>query len=118
MASSCERKKNALKDAVDSLLYDTEKEMYFEGLNTPSPKEYIGQFMPQNIDKRYYLKHSNILSVYSGLCDGEMAKMLIEDGLVKVNDEVCLQRGKKLYPGDKLFFGNSLFVVKKDDEDQ
>ena len=78
MASSCERKKNALKDAVDTLLYDKEKEMYFEGLNTPSPKEYIGQFMPQNIDKRYYLKHSNILSVYSGLCDGERAKMLIE----------------------------------------
>ncbi len=54
----------------------------------------------------------------SGLADtGGMAKMLIEDGLVKVNDEICTQRGKKLYPGDKLFFGNSLFVVKKDDED-
>lgn len=54
----------------------------------------------------------------SGLADtGGMAKMLIEDGLVKVNDEVCTQRGKKLYPGDKLFYGNSLFVVKKHDED-
>lgn len=54
----------------------------------------------------------------SGLADtGGMAKMLIEDGLVKVNDEVCTQRGKKLYPGDKLFSGNSLFVVKKHDED-
>ena len=34
--------------------------------------------MPQNTDKRYYLKHSNILAVYCGICDGEKAKMLIE----------------------------------------
>lgn len=55
----------------------------------------------------------------SGLSDtGGMAKMLIEDGLVKVNDEVCVQRGKKLYPGDKLFFGNSLFIIVAEDEDK
>lgn len=54
----------------------------------------------------------------SGLAEtGGTAKMFIEDGLVKVNDEVCTQRGKKLYPGDRIFFGNSLFVIKKDDED-
>ena len=78
MANICKSKKNALKTAVNALLYDNDKEMYFEGLNTPSPEKYIGQFMPQNIDKRYYLKHSNILAVYSGLCDCEKAKMLIE----------------------------------------
>ncbi len=55
----------------------------------------------------------------SGLADtGGMAKMFIEDGLVKVNGEVCIQRGKKLYPGDKIFFGNSLFVVTSDDENK
>ncbi len=78
MAMAMESKKNALKNAVNELLYDTKKKMYFEGLNTPSPEEYIGQFMPQNTDKRYYLKHSNILAVYSGLCEGKQAKMLIE----------------------------------------
>lgn len=48
----------------------------------------------------------------SGLAEtGGMAKMFIEEGSVKVNDEVCTQRGKKLYPGDKLFFRNSLLVI-------
>ena len=31
---------------------------------------------------------------------GGEAKQLIAEGLVSVNGEVCLQRGKKLYPGD------------------
>lgn len=53
----------------------------------------------------------------SGLADtGGMAKMLIEDSLVKVNGEVCIQRGKKLYPGDKILFRNSLFVISSQNE--
>lgn len=53
----------------------------------------------------------------SGLADtGGIAKMLIEDGCVKVNGEVCTQRGKKLYPGDKLFYKNSLFTVKSNED--
>ena len=40
----------------------------------------------------------------SGLAEtGGTAKMFIEEGSVKVNGEVCTQRGKKLYPGDKIF---------------
>lgn len=31
---------------------------------------------------------------------GGEAKTLIQDGLVSVNGEVCVQRGKKIYPGD------------------
>lgn len=54
----------------------------------------------------------------SGLAEtGGTAKLLIEEGSVKVNGEVCTQRGKKLYPGDKLFFRNSLFVIKDSNED-
>lgn len=53
---------------------------------------------------------------FSGLAEtGGAAKMYIEDGSVKVNDEVCTQRGKKLYPGDKILFRNSLFVIASDD---
>lgn len=48
----------------------------------------------------------------SGIADtGGMAKMLIEDSLVKVNGEITVQRGKKLFPGDKITFRNSLFVI-------
>ena len=54
----------------------------------------------------------------SGVAEtGGMAKFFIEEGSVKVNDEVCLQRGKKLYPGDKFFFRNSLFLIAGDNED-
>ena len=38
---------------------------------------------------------------FAGLCEtGGEAKELIQGGAVKVNGEVCTQRGKKLRPGD------------------
>ena len=51
------------------------------------------------------LKYANL--VYSG---GE-AKQLILDGMVKVNGEVCLQRGKKLYQGDRFAFQGHLIEI-------
>ena len=54
----------------------------------------------------------------SGLADtGGAAKMFIEDGSVRVNGDVCVQRGKKLFPGDKMMFRNSLFVISSNNED-
>ena len=45
------------------------------------------------------------LMKFSALAEsGGEAKQLIEEGLVKVNGEVCLQRGKKIFPGDTVFF--------------
>ena len=44
---------------------------------------------------------------------GGHAKILIQDGLVKVNDEICEMRGKKLYPGDTVAInGNTYQVIK------
>lgn len=77
-ALSCGEKKNAVQNAVNTHLYDSEKKMYFEGLNTPTPDALLGKWMPQNVEKRYYLKQSNILAVYTSVCDGERAKDLIE----------------------------------------
>ena len=38
---------------------------------------------------------------FAGLCEtGGEAKLCVEDELVKVNGETCLQRGKKIRPGD------------------
>ena len=51
------------------------------------------------------MKYANL--VYSG---GE-AKQLILDGAVKVNGEVCLMRGKKLYPGDRFAFEDHLIEI-------
>ncbi len=54
----------------------------------------------------------------SGIADtGGMAKMLIEDGLVKVNGEICTQRGKKLVDGDKILFRNNLYAIVNKNED-
>ena len=69
---------NKLKKAINAYLYDAEKEMYFEGLNTPVEESLIKSMHPQNIDKRYYLKHSNIMAVYTSVCDDETAKILID----------------------------------------
>ena len=54
------------------------------------------------------MKYANI--VYSG---GE-AKQLILDGAVKVNGEVCLMRGKKLYKGDTFSFQGHTIVIEND----
>ena len=38
--------------------------------------------------------------------------MVILDGLVKVNGETCLMRGKKLRSGDKVEFDGKGFIIK------
>ena len=35
---------------------------------------------------------------------GGEAKVLIQEGRVFLNGEICVQRGKKVYPGDKVTF--------------
>ena len=45
---------------------------------------------------------------------GGIAKMIIQDGEVRVNGEVCVQRGKKLHGGDEFSFDGKYYeVVKK-----
>ena len=42
---------------------------------------------------------------------GGEAKLVIADGLVKVNGETCTQRGRKLRPGDTVDFQGMRFEV-------
>ena len=51
------------------------------------------------------MKYANL--VYSG---GE-AKSLILEEQVKVNGEVCLMKGKKLYEGDRFSFDGEEYTV-------
>ena len=47
-----------------------------------------------------------------GMADtGGMAKMIILSGEVKVNREVCLMKGKKLYEGDRFSFDGEEYTV-------
>lgn len=50
---------------------------------------------------------------FSGIAGtGGQAKMLIQDGLVKVNGEVCVSRGKKLKENDSFEFQNVIYNIK------
>ena len=44
---------------------------------------------------------------------GGEAKMVIADGMVKVNDETCTMRGKKLRAGDKVEFAGQTLLVEQ-----
>ena len=52
-----------------------------------------------------FLKWAAIVS------SGSEAKFHIQDGLVKVNNEICTQRGKKLKVGDIVSFEDSDFEI-------
>ena len=43
---------------------------------------------------------------------GGEAKLLIQNGEVKVNGEVCTMRGKKLRPGDRAELAGRTFTVE------
>ena len=85
MAGNCGEKAESLKSAVNTILFDEEKQMYFEGLNTPTPEHLLGGWMPQNTSKRYYRKHANILAAYVGICEKELAQSLLHRIM---NDEI------------------------------
>lgn len=42
---------------------------------------------------------------------GGMSKIIIQDGEVKVNSEICLQRGKKLRTGDSFEFNGVIYEI-------
>ena len=44
---------------------------------------------------------------------GVESKIMIQDGLVKVNGETEYQRGKKLYDGDIVFFNGEEIKITK-----
>jgi ribosome-associated protein len=50
-----------------------------------------------------YIRLDQFLKLSAAVGSGGDAKFLITNGFVKLNDEVMLMRGKKLYPGDKVF---------------
>ena len=50
------------------------------------------------------------------LCDiaqtGGHAKILVSEGEIEVNGEVCEQRGRKIKPGDKIRYENTVYTVE------
>ena len=60
-----------------------------------------------------FIKLGQALKAANLVGSGVEAKMVIQDGLVKVNGEVETQRGKKLYDGDIVEFENEQVMIKK-----
>ena len=53
-----------------------------------------------------FIRLQDLMKLANMVSSGGEAKQLIQDGQVSVNGEPCLQRGKKLRPGDKVSYGN------------
>lgn len=58
-----------------------------------------------------FIKLDAFLKFANAVSSGGEAKMLIADGLVSVNGEVCTMRGKKLRPGDRVSLDGQEFEV-------
>jgi len=60
-----------------------------------------------------FIKLGQALKKASVVGSGVEAKFVIQDGLVELNGEVELQRGKKLYDGDIVSYnGETIKIVK------
>nr|WP_326127187.1 RNA-binding S4 domain-containing protein [uncultured Oscillibacter sp.] len=58
-----------------------------------------------------FIKLQDLLK-FAGLVEtGGEAKERIQNGEVRVGGEVCLQRGKKIRPGDDVLFGGDHYTV-------
>ncbi len=53
------------------------------------------------------------MKLASLVSEGVEAKYAVLEGKVSVNGEVCLQRGKKLYPGDVFSYEGKTVGIEK-----
>lgn len=59
-----------------------------------------------------YIKLGQALKLAGLVESGVDAKFAVQDGLVKVNKEVCLQRGKKLVDGDLVEYDDQIIKIQ------
>lgn len=59
-----------------------------------------------------YIKLGQAMKLAGLVSSGIEAKVVIQDGEVKVNGEIDTRRGKKLYSGDNFEFNGELITVK------
>lgn len=59
-----------------------------------------------------FIKLEALLKLANLVGTGGEAKILIQDGQVSVNGEVCTMRGKKLRPGDTVRFQGQEILVQ------
>ncbi len=72
-------KASSLRSAINERLYDEERGLYFEGEATPTPEHLIGEWMPENTEKRYYRVNSNALAAAFGVADRDRARRILTE---------------------------------------
>ena len=58
-----------------------------------------------------FIKLQDLLKLANLVSTGGEAKIVIQEGEVSVNGEVCTMRGKKIRPGDTVAFGGKEMTV-------
>ena len=58
-----------------------------------------------------FIRLDSALKLADIAATGGISKIMIQNGEINVNGEVCLQRGKKLRAGDFFKFGNKIFEI-------
>ena len=58
-----------------------------------------------------FIKLQDLLKFAGAVETGGDAKLIIQEGRVKVNGEVCTMRGKKMRPGDRADIDGQLELV-------
>ncbi|MDR2648023.1 MAG: RNA-binding S4 domain-containing protein [Oscillospiraceae bacterium] len=70
--------------------------------------------MPQAIAIRTgEIRLDAFLKLANAAESGGQAKLAIQDGKVRVNGEVCQQRGRKLRAGDAVRYSGQIFTVEQ-----
>ena len=59
-----------------------------------------------------FIKLDSFLKAVDAVSSGGEAKIIIAEGMVSVNGEVELRRGRKLRPGDRVELAGKVFEVE------
>lgn len=63
-----------------------------------------------------YIRLDQALKLASLVSSGAEAKLLVRDGRVRYNGEVCTMRGKKCRPGDTVSLGEESFTITRNED--
>ena len=58
-----------------------------------------------------FIRLDALLKLVNAVMTGGHAKIVIQEGDVKVNGEICTARGKKIHPGEKVEFDGVVYEV-------
>lgn len=63
-----------------------------------------------------YIKLQDLLKFAAIASTGGEAKLMVQEGEVRLNGEVCTQRGRKIRPGDDVLARGQHYTVKYADQ--